>query len=63
MRRVALFIPCYMDAFGPEVGVATLEPLERLDCTVDYPFDQTAAGSQWSTRAVRKRQRPPKRYS
>jgi len=52
-----------MDAFGPEVGVATLEPLERLDCTVDYPFDQTAAGSQWSTRAVRKRQRPPKRYS
>jgi hypothetical protein len=29
--RVGLFIPCYMDAFEPEVGVATLELLERLD--------------------------------
>jgi L-lactate dehydrogenase complex protein LldE len=30
MRRVGLFIPCYMDAFEPEVGIATLELLERL---------------------------------
>jgi hypothetical protein len=44
MRRVSLFIPCYMDAFEPEVGVATLELLERLGCTVDYPFDQTCCG-------------------
>ena len=42
--HVALFIPCYMDAFEPEVGVATLELLERLGCTVDYPFDQTCCG-------------------
>jgi L-lactate dehydrogenase complex protein LldE len=28
MHRVGLFIPCYMDAFEPEVGVATLELLE-----------------------------------
>ena len=39
--RIALFIPCYMDAFQPEVGVATPELLERLGSTVDYPFDQT----------------------
>jgi L-lactate dehydrogenase complex protein LldE len=44
MRRVGLFIPCYMDAFEPEVGVATLELLERLGCAVDYPFDQTCCG-------------------
>jgi L-lactate dehydrogenase complex protein LldE len=42
--RVGLFIPCYMDAFEPEVGVATLELLERLGCSVDYPFDQTCCG-------------------
>jgi L-lactate dehydrogenase complex protein LldG len=28
--RLGLFIPCYIDAFFPEVGVATLELLERL---------------------------------
>jgi L-lactate dehydrogenase complex protein LldE len=42
--RVGLFIPCYMDAFEPEVGIATLELLEKLGCTVDYPFDQTCCG-------------------
>jgi Fe-S oxidoreductase len=42
--RVGLFIPCYMDAFEPEVGVATLELLERLGCTVEYPVDQTCCG-------------------
>ena len=31
--RVGLFIPRYMDAFEPEVGIATLELLERLGCT------------------------------
>jgi L-lactate dehydrogenase complex protein LldE len=38
------FIPCYMDAFEPEVGVATLELLERLGCSVEYPVDQTCCG-------------------
>ena len=41
---VALFVPCYVDAFFPEVGVATLELLERLGCQVDYPLDQTCCG-------------------
>ena len=39
--KVALFVPCYIDAFFPEVGVATLELLERLDIEVVYPLDQT----------------------
>ena len=26
--RIGLFIPCFIDAFFPEVGVATLELLE-----------------------------------
>lgn len=42
--KVALFIPCYVDAFFPEVGVATLELLERLGIEVAYPLDQTCCG-------------------
>src|SRR6201996_3615523 len=42
--HVALFVPCYMDAFEPEVAIATLELLERLGCTVEDPFDQTCCG-------------------
>lgn len=34
--HLGLFIPCYIDAFFPEVGVATLELLERLGCSVGY---------------------------
>ena len=42
--RIGLFVPCYIDAFFPKVGIATLELLERLGCEVDYPFDQTCCG-------------------
>ncbi len=42
--KVALFVPCYVDAFFPEVGIATLELLERFGCDVDYPLDQTCCG-------------------
>jgi len=33
--KVALFVPCFIDAFYPEVGIATLELLERLGVEVD----------------------------
>jgi L-lactate dehydrogenase complex protein LldE len=33
-----------MDAFEPEVAIATLELLERLGCDVEYPYDQTCCG-------------------
>jgi L-lactate dehydrogenase complex protein LldE len=42
--KVGLFIPCYIDAFFPEVGIATLELLERLGCSVEYPLEQTCCG-------------------
>ena len=42
--RVALMVPCYVDMFYPEVGIATLELLERLGVAVDYPYDQTCCG-------------------
>ena len=42
--RVGLVIPCYIDVFYPEVGIATLELLEKLGIEVEYPFDQTCCG-------------------
>jgi L-lactate dehydrogenase complex protein LldE len=42
--KVGLVVPCYIDAFFPEVGIATLELLERLGVQVEYPFDQTCCG-------------------
>jgi L-lactate dehydrogenase complex protein LldE len=42
--KVGLFVPCYIDAFFPEVGIATLELLERLGIEVTYPLDQTCCG-------------------
>lgn len=42
--RVGLFVPCYVDVFFPEVAIATLELLERLGCSVEFPLDQTCCG-------------------
>ncbi|OON39990.1 Fe-S oxidoreductase [Izhakiella australiensis] len=42
--KIALFVPCFVDAWFPEVGIATLELLERLGCEVDYPPRQTCCG-------------------
>lgn len=42
--KVGLFIPCYIDQFFPEVGVATLQLLEKHQCEVLYPEQQTCCG-------------------
>jgi L-lactate dehydrogenase complex protein LldE len=42
--KVGLFIPCYIDQFYPQVGIATLEVLERLGCEVGFPPNQTCCG-------------------
>ncbi len=41
---VALFVPCYIDQFYPQVAVATLQLLERLGCKVVFPLNQTCCG-------------------
>jgi len=41
---VALFVPCYIDQFFPDVAIATLELLESLGVDVDYPAGQTCCG-------------------
>ena len=44
MTEVGLFVPCYVDQFYPQVGMATVELLERLGCRVDFPEAQTCCG-------------------
>lgn len=46
--KVGLFIPCYIDAIYPEVGIATLELLEKLGLEVEYPTEQTCCGQPMS---------------
>jgi L-lactate dehydrogenase complex protein LldE len=41
---VALFVPCYIDQFYPQVAIATLRLLERLNCKVLFPLNQTCCG-------------------
>jgi L-lactate dehydrogenase complex protein LldE len=42
--RVGLFIPCYIDQFYPDVGMATVHLLERLGVKVDFPEQQSCCG-------------------
>lgn len=42
--KVALFVPCYVDQFYPQVAVATLEILEKLGVEVTFPPQQTCCG-------------------
>lgn len=41
---VGLFIPCYINQLYPQVGIATLELLEKLKLDVVYPTGQTCCG-------------------
>ena len=50
---VALFVPCYIDQFFPEVAIATLELLERLGVEVDYPPGQTCCGQPMANTGCR----------
>ncbi len=42
--QVALFVPCYIDQFYPDVAWATLRLLERCGLEVVYPEGQTCCG-------------------
>lgn len=42
--KIGLFIPCYVNAIYPEVGVATYKLLHHLGLDIDYPLDQTCCG-------------------
>ena len=41
---VGLFIPCYINAVYPQVGIASYKLLNSLGVDVDYPLNQTCCG-------------------
>jgi L-lactate dehydrogenase complex protein LldE len=42
--KVALFVPCFVNALYPEVGEASYRLLRSLGLDVDYPLEQTCCG-------------------
>lgn len=42
--KIGLFIPCYINACFPQVGVASYKLLTSLGLDVDYPLNQTCCG-------------------
>lgn len=58
MPRVGLFIPCYIDQFYPEVGLATVDLLHRFGCDTDYPTAQTCCGQPMANTGCVEQARP-----
>lgn len=52
---IGLFIPCYIDQFYPNVGIATLELLQRLGLDVHYPLKQTCCGQPLANSGAEKK--------
>jgi L-lactate dehydrogenase complex protein LldE len=57
--RVGLFIPCYIDQFYPQVGMATLKVLSRFpDIEVFFPEAQTCCGQPMANTGCVEQTRP-----
>ena len=56
--RIGLFIPCYVDQLYPDVGLATLEILERFDMEVVFPERQTCCGQPMANTGCTEEARP-----
>lgn len=58
MAKIALFIPCYVDQLYPQVGLAALRALRRLDLDVEFPKEQTCCGQPMANSGCAKETRP-----
>lgn len=56
--KIGLFIPCYVDAVYPEVGVATYKLLKHLGLDVVYPEGQTCCGQPMANAGFEKQAIP-----
>lgn len=56
--KVGLFIPCYVDALFPEVGMASLKLLRHLGVEVVYPQGQTCCGQPMANGGFEKQATP-----
>ncbi|MBC7782845.1 MAG: (Fe-S)-binding protein [Burkholderiales bacterium] len=53
-HKVALFVTCLTDQYYPHVGVAVTKILERFDCQVEFPPDQTCCGQPFFNNGFQK---------
>src|SRR3984957_387178 len=58
MLTVGLFIPCYVDQLYPQVGMATVEILERCGVRVVFPEQQTCCGQPMANTGCTDEARP-----
>ena len=56
--KIGLFIPCYVDAVYPEVGLATYKLLKHLGLDVTYPQKQTCCGQPMANAGFEKQAVP-----
>lgn len=56
--QVGLFIPCYVDQFAPQVGMATVRLLERFGVEIDFPEAQTCCGQPMANTGCTEEARP-----
>ena len=56
--RVGLFLPCYVDQFFPQIGIATVSVLERYGVEVDFPEAQTCCGQPMANTGLCEQARP-----
>lgn len=43
-RKVAIFVPCFVDQIAPQAAIDTVTVLRRIGCDVIFPEDQTCCG-------------------
>ena len=58
MPKVGLFIPCYIDQFYPQVGLAGYRMLRRLGLDVEFPEEQTCCGQPMANSGCAEQTRP-----
>lgn len=56
--QVGLFIPCYIDQLYPDVGIATVEVLERFGAKIEFPPAQTCCGQPMANTGCTEDARP-----
>ncbi len=56
--KAALFIPCYVDQFYPQVGMATVAVLKHLGVSLDFPTEQTCCGQPMANSGYLEQTRP-----
>ena len=56
--KAAIFIPCYVDQFYPDVGMSTVRLLEHFGVDHEFPEAQTCCGQPMANTGCTRQTRP-----